>query len=144
MVMTVSNDEYEAALANDDYIKIGRSVLKQFRLDVDERKEAWLKGLWDALKKYNPAKAKFTSYLYRCVFYRALKMAYKKPPKLLKEAKTFNNDSVYNWTNEQSNLVIDRVLGRLTFQELSKKYNLSVYLIKKQLKKDINKIKKDF
>jgi len=140
--MEVSNEVYEAALSNEDYIKIGKSVTRQFKLDNDARLECWLFGLWDALKKYSNKGTKFTTYLYNCVWYRCLKMVCRKEYKYLSLNNLAQRDKQDSIINDVSQLILDRIIGRMSLEELAIKYKSSRHKVKKQLNQELNYLKK--
>ena len=137
MSKIVSNEEYNAAVNNVDFIKIGRSVTRKFKLDKDLRHECWLYGLWDALKKFSDIKSnKFTTYLYNCVYWRCLKEACRKPQKTYMlppniVSPTYQ-DVFEELPTEYKDIIVDRIVYRLSFKELAAKYQLSYFNFKEK------------
>lgn len=68
------NDKFEIARKNVEYIKVAKSVTKKFpNLSKDEKVQCFYIGLYKALGFYKKFTAKFTSYLWKMIYWECLK-----------------------------------------------------------------------
>ncbi len=139
----ITDQEFEQARKNSDYIKIIRSISKKyirFGMDHDNADQCGLLGLWYALKYWDEdykIKCKFTTYLYQVVTHQFMqKCRYtqrNKPLDTLLEHHTANEHSDDNtiaaidWFDfikilppKNKNIIIQRIFCGLTFKEIGK------------------------
>lgn len=68
------NDKFEIARQEVEYIKIAKTVTKKFRvLSKAEKMQCFYIGLYKALSLYKKPTAKFTSYLWKMIYWECLK-----------------------------------------------------------------------
>jgi DNA-directed RNA polymerase specialized sigma subunit len=147
---TVTNEEYNLALKNEDYIKIGKSILRKFKFNIDLRRECWLIGLWDALRNYNSSKKiKFTTYLYYRILWLAIRKAKQNTHELtyLDSKVTVGYEDSYLdeifeiIPSKYRKIVYSKYVDNMTIKELSEKYSLSSQTITKYIKIGLDYLK---
>lgn len=68
------NEQFEIAKDNVDYIKIAKTVTKKFSaLSKREKIQCFYLGLYKALRLYKKPTSKFTTYLYKIIYWECLK-----------------------------------------------------------------------
>lgn len=68
------NERFETARTNIEYIKLAKTVTKKFNtLSKTEKVQCFYLGLYQALKLYKNPKSKFTSYLWKMIYWECLK-----------------------------------------------------------------------
>lgn len=147
----VSNEEFNKAWTIENR-KIMSRAGRTFRKVIpdDEFKTCQLISLWKALGNYNGS-VKFTSYLYHIMSNECRKYVKKdKKYKTLPTLKKKNYDIDFNSLESDIYTILPQDLAELihlryynscTLNELSKKFNLTEFKIKKKLNKAISLLK---
>lgn len=136
-MQVITNQQYEIALKNKDYIQVAKKALKSFKLTSSERHESWLIGLWNALKRFEEDKhTKFTTWLYNEVRWAASEVVKNKKisdnqPLHKNLCDDVTEDILYQIVpDDLRNLLEDKVLGRYSNKELQLKYGISANRLK--------------
>jgi|15BtaG_2_1085339.scaffolds.fasta_scaffold01623_2 RNA polymerase sigma factor (sigma-70 family) len=118
----VSNEQYEEANENSDNSNIIRSVTNKFSslLDIDERRECGLEGLWRALQNHDyTKKQKFTTSLYKFVRWMCLRKVTKKHRDKIKAEKigVSTSQEFYYDSNLENNVVLSDLMSQLNDED---------------------------
>ncbi len=151
----VSNEEFEAAIKNPDYIGIVKSVInnsRKNRVSWDERQFCIYNSIWQALRRYQPDRGcQFTSYLYtstKWCIYRLNKKT-KRHQMLVKTnaglslAKLFKlesrelTDIEIDYNDQRIEILKDRYISNMLFKEIAVKHEISVESVRRQISEGI-------
>lgn len=166
MKKTVTSEDIEAVLKNEDNLKIVKSVAGRFAksLNKEELNSCIYKGVWKCLANYDEEKTKFTTWLYQNVYWeciRELKHLSKTlntdkenpryiefiPDKVLSYIhRREYNDEVYEirecldkLPKKDSNILKEYYIYNMTLKELSEKYGYSIETMRKRVNKSVEK-----
>lgn len=147
----VSNEEFEAAINNPDYIGIVKSVInnsKRNRVMWDERQFCIYNSIWQALRRYEPNRGcKFTSYLHTCTkwcIYRLNKKTRKNQVPIKTNAQIAISrlckiesrdllDAELDYGDERIQILTDRYISNMLLKEIADKYDMSVEWVRERI-----------
>lgn len=108
----ITNKEFEAAIKDENFIKIAKSIFKKFgkvRWTADDKREIYLDALWYSLTNWDETKSIFTTYFYNNIRYKILTFVDKNK---LKELTNFNLSRILGKEKHQDDN-LDNIIGGL-------------------------------
>jgi DNA-directed RNA polymerase specialized sigma24 family protein len=148
---TISDEEYNNALNNPEYISIMNCAAYPFQqlLHKDILSRCILIGLFDFLRKYDPKRSKPSTFLTKCVRWECMNVLPCPLPtcELDDLAEPDNHqqeidDYLSCLNNEDKQLVIDYYISKYTYREIAKKHDCSHEHIRKKINKALAKMRK--
>jgi DNA-directed RNA polymerase specialized sigma subunit len=146
----------EEALKDENLIKIANKAGQQFsnKLSQDEIKNCILGALWSASNNFKEnKKTKFSTYLYRGVFYECLKQLKKNDKCQALTNREFINQTIPQKPIENielmdeikrcedPDLIIEKFFYNATLKDMAEKRGVSKETVRFKLKKNINFLK---
>lgn len=140
----MTNDEFLQYSQNVDNIKILNFVGKKFHIDKDELSSLKLIALWKAALTFKGGK--FTTHLYRSMFWECCKNRFKPLPQKKLSQKPSQFDSIdlkecISFLPLKQKIVINKRMENRTFEEIGKELNLSKERIRQIYKEAILKLR---
>lgn len=148
---TISEEEYNNALNNPDYISIMNQATYTYQhlLSKDVLSRCILLGLFHFLRKYNPKRSQPSTFLTKCVQWECMNMLSCPRPtcELYDIAEPDDHhqevDEYLSCLDEYNKqLVIDYYINNYTYREIAKRHGCSHESIRKKIKKAIAKMQK--
>jgi len=145
--MTISNEEYENALKNNDNLMIMHSAGSCFlnTLDRDEIHRCKLMALWEALKAWRPERGrKFTAFLYQRVCWECLKSIHYQNKHRVVQMETIDpeiqqatplHELLDGLSTELKDMMEKRYIHRMTLREIGDEYGYCYETVRKRLQK---------
>lgn len=150
----VTDAEFENALSVSDNICIMQAVIGDFKYVTRTTLEQLsLIGLWKALLNFDPErKAKFTTYLYKCVRWQVLNHLRKKKDRTASlegiieiSYEAFNRESLFDSLSDiEKEMLQKRDFENMTLKEMSLEYGTCIETMRVRMERIYGKIEEDY